>query len=300
MNSQSGSHTVELRTYGSQDSVAVRLTDACTVEKAKDEICKRTGLHPNSMSVFGLFLGPLEQPTKILLDKDVIPTGADICIRRWNFDVEREIKLVRKDDVAINLLYNEAVYHLDKGIIQPTDSQYQELESFSDPTFPTERQYLELISTIPGYTSYVTEGCKLLGDIVTNDAHIPSGTVVHCVMDMHSLALKGDIRKSESLIEWPWTSVRRWKLPSSNEIRFELCLQRGNAPMMCWVTLNTTMAQILFHTSSGICGEVKRLQDKAEVPLPPPNPQAAGKHYDPLIEFVDNILFKGPKFDSIP
>ena len=294
-----GLHTIELRTFSSRDPVAIRLPEGCTVEKVRGEICKRLGLQSNSMNLFGLFLGPIEHPTRLLIDTDVIPIGAEISLQRWNFDVEREIKMVRKDDIAINLLYNEATYHLDKGKIHPTDVQYQELESFSDPTFPTERQYLELVSTIPGYSSYVAEGCTVLEDIATNDAKVPSGTKVHCVLDMHSLAFKGDISKSESLIEWPWTSVRRWKIPSSDEIRFEVCLQKGNAPVMCWVSLSTPMAQVLFHTAGGICGEVKRLQDKVERPHPPANPRLAGKHYDPLMELVDNLLFKGPKFNSI-
>ena len=294
-----GSHTVELRTFGSRDPVAIRLPDSCTIDKARGEICKRLGLRPDSMSLFGLFLGPIEHPTRLLSDTDVIPTGAQISLQRWNFDVERELKIARKDDIAINLLYNESTYHLDRGKIHPSDEQYQELESFSDPAFPTERQYHECISTIPGYTAYVAEGCTVLEDFSTNDVKVVGGTKVDCVLDTHSLAFKGDIRKLESIIEWSWTVVRRWKIPLENEIRFEVCLMKGNAPMMCWVRLSTPMAQILFHTASGICAEVKRSQDRAEGSHPPPNPCLAGKHYDPLVELVDNMLFKGPKFSTI-
>ena len=294
-----GSHTVELRTFASRSPVAIRLPDRCTIDKARGEICKRLGLRPESMNLFGLFLGPIEHPTRLLIDTDVIPIGAEISLKRWNFDVEKEIKIARKDDIAINLLYNESTYHLDKGKIHPTDEQYQELESFSDPAFPTERQYHECISTISGYTSYIVEGCTVLEDFSTNDIKVAGGTKVHCVLDVHSLAFKEDIRKLENLIEWPWTSVRRWKMPLQNEILFEVCLMKGNAPMMCWVSLSTQMAQIIFHTASGICAEVKRSQDRSERPYPPPNPRLAGKHYDPLIELVDNMLFKGPKFNSL-
>ena len=251
------------------------------------------------MCLFGLFLGPIEHPTRLLLDTDVIPTGAEISLQRWNFDIEKELKIARKDDIAINLLYNESTYHLDRGKIHPTDEQYQELESYSDPAFPTERQYHEYISAIPGYTAYTAEGCTVIEDFSTNDVKVCGGTKVNCVLDTHSLALKEDIRKSESIIEWSWTIVRRWKIPSDNEIRFEVCLMKGNAPMMCWVRLTTQMAQILFHTASGICAEVKRSQDRAEGAIPPPNPRLAGKHYDPLTELVDNLLFKGPKFSAI-
>lgn len=293
------SHTVEVHTFSSREPIAIQLQDGCMASRAKAEICKKLGLQSTNVNLFGLFLGPLEQPTRLLVETDVVQPGTKLSLRRWNFDVERETKLVRKDDVAIHLLYSEAVYYLEKGKIQPTESQSQELESFSDPAFPTERQYLELISTIPGYTAYVSEGCKVLEDILMNDVDIQRGTVVQCVMDMHCLALKGDIRKSESLIEWPWTSVRRWKIISPNEIKFEVCLLKGNAPMMCWVPLSSQMAQVLFHTACGICQEIKRLQDKSEVPVAPPNPRMAGRYYDPLAEFVDNLLFKGPKFSSI-
>ena len=297
----SKTHTVELRTFSSRDPYGIRLPEHCTLDKAKSEICERLELRPSSLSLFGIFLGPIEHPTRLLFDTDVVPIGAEICLRRWNFDVEKEIKTARKDDVAINLLYNESTYHLDKGKIRPSEEQYQELESFSDPAFLCERQYFELAATIPGYTAYVAEGCTVLEEISTNDANIPAGTKVNCVVDMSSLTFKEDTCKLTSLIEWPWTSVRRWKMSSQNEIQFEVCLQKGNAPVMCWVKLNTNMAQILFHTTVGICGEVKRLQDRSEVPHPPSNPHVAlaGKHYDPLLELVDNFLFKAPKFNSI-
>ena len=294
-----GSHTIELRTFASRDPVAIRLPDKCTVDKARSEVCKRLGLRPDSTVLFALFLGPIEHPTRLLLDTDVVPIGAEISLQRWNFDVEKELKIARKDDIAINLLYNESTYHLDRGKIHPTDEQYHELESFSDPAFPTERQYHECISAVPGYTAYVAEGCTVLQDISTNDVQITSGTKIDCVLDKHSLAFKENIRKSESIIEWTWTVVRRWQIPSESEIRFEVCLMKGNAPMLCWVNLRTQKAQVLFHTASGICAEVKRSQDRAEGPHPPPNPRLAGKHYDPLIELVDNLLFKGPKFNAI-
>ena len=105
------SHTVELRTFASRDPVAIRLPEGCTVDKAKGEICKRLGLQPNSLSLFGLFLGPIEHPIRLLMENEVIQIGAKLSLQRWNFDVEKEIKAARKDDVAINLLYNEATYH---------------------------------------------------------------------------------------------------------------------------------------------------------------------------------------------
>lgn len=287
-----------MHTFTSRVPTTVRLQDRCTASRVKAEIFKKLGLQLTSVNLFGLFLGPLEQPTQLLVETDVIQPGAKLSLRRWNFDVEKEMKLARKDDIAIHLLYCEAVHYLEKGKIHPTESQFQELEYFSDPAFPTERQYLELISTIPGYTAFIAEGCQVLEDIVMNDVHIPSGTVVQSVLDMHCLALKGDLCKSESLIEWPWTSIRRWKIPLPNEIKFEVCLLRGNAPLMCWMSLSSQMAQVLFHTACEICQEVKKLQDKSEVPTVP-NPRLAGTHYDPLMEFVDNLLFKGPKFSSI-
>lgn len=293
------SHTVEVYTYSYREPLALQLPDSCTLKRAKAEISAKLGLQPNTIELFGLCLGTLEQPTRILLESDVITTGAKLSLQRWNFDVERERKMVRKDDVAINLLYNEAAYHLDRGRIQPSDSQLEELEAFSDPSFPTERQYLELISTIPGYTAYVAEGCVVMEEVATNDVRIASGTTVQCLLDAHCLAFKDDVRKSENLIDWPWTSVRRWKMPSSNQINFEVCLMKGNAPVMCWVYLASPLAQLIFHRACGICNEVKRLQDKAEVALQPANPHLAGKHYDPLAELVDNLLFKGPKFSSI-
>ena len=187
--SAAGSHTIEVCTFSSSEPVAVQIPHGCTVAKAMEEIRKKIGLQQSNLCLFGVFLGPLETPTKLLLDSDVIPTGAEVLLKRWNFNTEREIKLVRKDNEAISLLYNEARYGLDRGRIHPSDSQLQELEAFTDPTFPTERQYLELVCTIPGYSSYVYEGCKVLEDVISNDVWIPNGTIVNCVLDIQCLAL---------------------------------------------------------------------------------------------------------------
>ena len=82
----------------------------------------------------------------------MVSPSAKLCFQRWNMDVALETRLCRHDDVATNLLFAEAQFNIEHGIITiSTDDEREELASLADPSFPAERQYLELARTLPGY-----------------------------------------------------------------------------------------------------------------------------------------------------
>ena len=113
-----------------------------------------------------------------------------VCFQRWNVELDREAKLCRRDDQALHLLYAEARFYVDQGRIRPSPEQAMELDSLADPSFPAERQYLELARSLPGYLSYGASGVQVKEDIVANDIQIPAGTTVTCELDMERLAIK--------------------------------------------------------------------------------------------------------------
>ena len=63
--------------------------------------------------------------------------------------------------------------------------------------------------------------------------------------------------------------------------------------------MTTAQAHLLFQGAGSLCTEVKRLQDLKKVGQVDHAPSIAGKFYDPLKEWVDNVLFAEPKFSKL-
>ena len=297
-----GSHTVEVHTFGSEEKAAVVLPHSCSCKEALLLVSERLKLKPSSLQVFGLYTGVCGKPTKLLFEDEVVPSGTNLCLQRWNLQADGEAKIVKHDDSAVHLLFAEAKFNLDNGSIHPTDQQRQELESFSDPFFPTERQFLEVVRKIPSYSSQVARDCTVVKDIETNDIHIPAGTAVKIVMDLDALTLEAvrDNGQDRVLLEWQWSVVKRWKRSSNDMIMFEVCLPKLNASILSWVTFTTPQAHFLFQVSGMLCAELKRIQDKLKKGDDPADgPHLAGKFVDPVKEFVNSALFKAPKFSTL-
>lgn len=293
------SQTVEVRTYSNRFRLlGIRLPHPCSCKDAKAAIAKKLGVKPQSLPLFGLFIGPQGRPNKVLMGAEAVPLGAELSLGRWSFDAEREAKLCRQDDVAMHLLYCEAKfqYHHETKL-SPTPQQEEELEGLMDPDFPVERQSMEVMREVRGYWTYIVHECSVKSDIVCNTCTLPKGTQIICSLDMERFAFLST--KFELLIDWPWRVVRRWKMDRGNTIMFEVCLDEQNAGILRWLSLETRQSNFLFHLAGEICDRAKEVKDK-EDPLPAPNPALAGKVQDPLAEFVNGLFFGSkPKFSSI-
>ena len=298
----SGFQTAEIKTYSSPDKIGVRLPHPSNGKQAKAAIAKTLGLKPQSAALFGLFIGVLGRPNKALGNSDELPVGADFSFSRWCFDLAKEARLCRQDDAALHLLYCEATNsYRNETKLRPSPEQAVELDSFMDPDFPVERQFMELVRTVPGYDMYIVHECTVKEDILHNKQTIPKGTLIQCHLDLEKLAFVSD-KGDAVLAEWNWRAVRRWKKDSIANILFEVCLEELNASILKWVSLESRQNNYLFHLASAICDTVKVVQDKEANPLPEINPALAGKVQDPLAEFVNGIFFgtTSPKFSSIP
>ena len=208
---------------------------------------------------------------------------------------DKEGKLTRHDDQAVHLLYCEARFFVDQGKILATPEQRLELEALSDPSFPAERQYLDLARTLPGYASYTARGVLVRGDVTSNDIQIPDGTAVSCAVDTERLVLEA----GDSPTRWPWKLVKRWKTPSHDQLQYEVCLRQGNASVLTWIHLQTDQAYFLRSATEKVCFHLEEeLSHQSEAP-PPANPKMAGKPFDPLVEFLNTELFRPPSFSSI-
>jgi hypothetical protein len=293
----SGFQTAEVKVYSSESKLGVRLPHPSTCKQAKAAISKYLGLKPRSLSLFGLTLGPLDRPSKKLKDTDVVPLGGDFSFHRWSFDPIKEVKLCREDDVALHLIFCEAKFNYEqRSKMKPTPEQEVELEEFLDPAFTVERQFVELIQKVPGYATYIVHEMVVKEDIMGNACNIPRGTRVQCFLNTDTFSLWSGNGK-EKLVEWDWKVVRRWKTEAADTIKFDVCLESGNAPLMKWIAFETRQSGYLFNLASDICDVVTHTDMDQR---PAINPAQAGKVQDPLKEFVNGI-FHGftPNFSSI-
>ena len=315
---------MELQTYGSEERLALPLPPQCTCETALQLIAQRLDIRGESMTLFGLFCGRLGAPIKVLAPSDIVPIGTELCLQRWYMRTD-EGRVLKHDINAIHHLYCEAREKLKDGDMSPSEEQLAELDSFSDPFFPTERQYLDVARGVPGYTAIIAKGCTVNDVIEDNAASVATGTVVSMCMDLEGLSLTTeDVR-----LHWPWMLVRKWKRLSSTQsmiIAFEVCvvmimiqlhnpphthtrtrtrthtqvcLNKGSAGILSWVSVTTPQAHLLFQGAGSLCAEVKRLQDLKKVGRVDHAPSVVGKFYDPLKEWVDNVLFAEPKFSKL-
>lgn len=292
----SGFQTAEVKVYSSEHRLGVKLPHPSTGKQAKAAIARKLGLKPQSIALFGLSIGPLDCPSKILKDTDAVPVGGDFSFHRWCFHTTKETKLCRQDEVAMHLIFCEAKFNYDQMTkLRPSSEQLEELESFLDPAFTVERQFVELMRTVPGYFTYVVHECTAKEDIVGNACNIPKGTRVQCYLDIEKFSIRNSHGELE--VEWNWKIVRRWKVDSVNTIKFDVCLEDRNAPIMKWISLESRQCSYLFHLASDICDLIIELDADQR---PAINPALAGKVQDPLKEFVNGI-FHGftPKFSSI-
>ncbi len=218
-------------------------------------------------------------------------------MQKWCVDVQQEAKLVRHDDTAIHLLFSEAMSLLDQGLLRPSAAEQQELDSFSDPSFPTERQFLELARTVQGYTAFTAANCEIVWTAVSNDVTIASGSTLTCTADLSGLTVQ--VVGEQSRLEWPWNQIKRWSSPTSRLIKFEVCLMQKNAPILQWVGLETEQSYALLCAASTICHFLKDKEAAALAPAPLPNRGLPGRPIDPLVEFVNSELFGKMQFSSI-
>lgn len=294
-----GRHTVEVATFGRFGAFALTLCYPTRARALKEAVADKLGLQPSSLPVFSLFEGTLARPAKVLQDDDPVPQGAqNLSLRRWCFDLHQETKHVRHDDVAIHLLYSEAVFLKDEGLLHPSEAEQEQLESLLDPSFPTERQFLELARTVEGYNAFTVTGCKLMGELASNDVTIPDGSVVTCTANLDKLSVRMEEGEHRQL-EWPWPRVKRWKCPTSRLVKFEVCTMHGNAPILKWMSLEMVQAYAFLSASSKICYFLKDKEDSARRPIAAKPARLAGRPIDPLVEFVNSELFGELKFSAI-
>lgn len=176
-----------------------------------------------SLQMFALFCGEWRRPKRVLRTDEEVPHDTALSFKRFFFDLEQEAKTIAKDDGALNALYMQARSRVITGDIRLSSENLAELQSFDDPTFPTQRQYLEfLVNNCPAeYNCVKVEGCVVKKGIECSS--LEEGSMVHLTLNEEGLHIWSAGRVL--LCEWAWSDVKSWKADESipiPKVQFEV------------------------------------------------------------------------------
>ena len=289
---------MEIATFGDDGSVTVPVKPNQTAAHTLQVIGKALGLKESSMQHFSLYRGPLGTPHCQLQDESLVPSGATLSFQK-RLAHGKEIKLLKTDDKAVHLLFKEALFHYKQtpSKLVPTPEQREKMEEFLDPSFPTERQFLEIAMEVEGYDTVQSNHCILKSTVVHDGKIIEPNKTISCTFSLKHL----EIKTAEITAQWPWQHVKRWSLESPTLAKFNVSCRQGNTGILEWIHIETIQAPLLVQAALALCElilktihpeRVKTHQATGGIP--------AGKVVDPLYEHLNNLLFgSGPKFTSL-
>ena len=292
--------SVEVATFGRHGVVTVPMPKTGRVDDVLQLVFKQLSLKPSSYECFSLYAGELGKPTFQLEPSDKVSVDTkNLCLQRCGFDCSKERKVVKTDDVAVHLLFSEALTEYKKVVssLHPTPEQRDQLEDYLDPDFLSERQFLETIQNVEGYNSVQFNGYVAKAPIEHNTMIFQVNCEVTCICTEECLEIK-----SQGGIEtkWKWQAIRRWRLEAPDTAMFEVTNIKGNARILENIHINTPGAAYMLQTARSICKELVYRNDPSQRPLQGPTTPIVGKPTDNLYTFVNSLLFGGgPNFTSV-
>lgn len=269
-----GSETSVIELHGKYKSTSVRVVHPCFGKTVKEHLQKSLSLKEESLQLFGVFIGGLDHRLQVVDDSAQVPIGKKMSFARFNGDKKLEAKLIQRDDVALHLLFSEAKYSVETGIIEPTDEQSAQLEDYLDPMFPVERQYLELVQECQGYGTFVFPDC-LIDKCTTK-------TVV-----------KATPTSLISNKEIPYRHIKSWSLETKHNISFDVNPAGHNSTVL---HIESDQALLISQAVNMYCNSLA-IELNIITPNMPQKP--IGKHYDPLASYINQLYKPKPTFDKL-
>lgn len=172
--------------------------EGVSVREIHQKSCKELGLKQSSLPYFALFYEKHGKLKKRLKTSDYLPSiSCDLWLRKWCFDVKTE-KILLTDGAACELLYKEAVFLLNKGYLEPSQGQKQQLDEYSDDRFKCEEKFVLLCHSIKDYFSVHVEECLFLKNEVESKGSITVDTSYLKIATGHVITY------------YPWFCVKQW------------------------------------------------------------------------------------------
>ena len=286
-------------TFGRYGTQKVSMPKSGKVGDVLQLLSKQLSLKPFSLRCFSLYVGELGSPSLILEPSDNVMGYKQLCLQRHGLDYTKERKLLMTDDVAVHLLYSEALAKYKKipSAFEPTTDQEEQLEEYLDPNFLSERQFLETALKVNGYSTVMFEGIVVQTAIETHSCTIPIDGKVTCFCTEDSFKITSS---NNNNIEWKWQMIRKWKLDHPNTAIFEVTNIKGNAHMLENIHITSKGAAYMLQIAKSFCTELVYRCNPSKRPPQSPDGFIVGRPVDKLYDFVNTTLFgSGPNFTTV-
>ena len=260
---------------------------------------KQLSLKSSSLRCFSLYAGELGSPSLKLESSDSVLEYEQLCLQRYGIDCTKEHKLLTTDDVAVHLLYSEALANYKKSVstFEPTPDQKELLEEYLDPNFLSERQFLDTALNVKGYTAVMFEGTIVQTVIQNHSCSIPINSKVICFCTEDRFRITSS---NELCVEWKWQMIRKWKLDYPDTAIFEVTNIKGNAHMLENIHINSKGAAYMLQIARSFCTELVYKSVPSKRPIEGPTTALVGRPVNELYDFVNTALFgSGPNFTTV-
>ena len=160
--------------------------------------CDTLGLCVKSRNFFGLFKGLL-YPTKKYGSEEIIyvPCKHIISIQKWSFDIAAEVKIIKSDQAAFQLLASQVTTDIELRRMKPTPEEQQTLDELQDPEFFSPKQYIEAARKIEGYSTITILDVSIVKKVKLISNVLQKGTKV----DITCSSKKITFKSSEYLLQ---------------------------------------------------------------------------------------------------
>ena len=281
-------------TFGQYGTIPVQMAPSMTVADVKASVLKHLGAKPASAQLFALFVGPLGSPTQRLEESAEPTTSTNICLQRWAPTADGDARIALTDPVATHLLAEEATHYLSTSRIAPSAEERELLDTYLDPSFPSERQFVEAACKIEGYCAFEALECATRSAVDNDKTVIPRDTRVVATCHPNRLEIKAPDGATTS---WSWKKVKRWRMSEGRKAEFELFSQSGGIGILGWLCLESEQAPFLLQAAMCICTHLYQStlpsSERHKDQLP------RGKVVYPLQEYLNVQLFgSGPNFSE--
>ena len=221
---------------GSAVEVELKDTTDLTFGKVKTETGRILMLRPESVQMFGLFLGQLGSLTRLCHDEDkaILPRREFVLsFQRLSFDEDLERRITEEDDQAMELIFWEIKEQYESNLILPklkvehNDFLERAMMLLGKVSASNRKRFVQVIySQILYYWSYYyrASNCIVHNDItVKGKVCLGRGMQVHVALNLEKVFFvetSGDVE----LASWQWCCVRCVKMQNTPKelIKFEV------------------------------------------------------------------------------
>ncbi|KAB7505736.1 Sorting nexin-27 [Armadillidium nasatum] len=218
--------------------ITVTLAKNTTADKVYQSVIQKIDLAPETSKCFALFeiveysferkISDDEFPHNLYIQNYSTATATCLCINRWIFNPQRELRLCGSDDTAHTWLFWLAVESVNRGHIKPTDQLYQ-LKALQDVS--RKEQYLQVVRNCDGYADVVFPHCPC-------DSRKKGHVVAYVGFNSFRLqACKEDGTLQTQVVEFLWNSVEEFEV---DDEAMAFCFRcRQNEDFVRWVKIFT-------------------------------------------------------------